>query len=275
MQLDVQGRRAYAYTGGKPFDATLPCVLFLHGALLDHSVWTLLARWCAHHGHAVLAVDQPGHGRSAGPPLASIEALADWTLALLDAAGAAPATLVGHSMGALVALEAAARAPARIDRLVMLGLACPMTVSTALLDRARDTPLAGIDMVNAFSHSTLAAKPSYPGPGMWLHGGNRALMRRMQAGCTDTNLFLHDFTLCNGYARGLEAGQAVRCATHLVLGRADQMTRPSHSADIAAALKAQVHSVAAGHSMMAEAPGEVLTALRRALSEPRLSPASP
>ncbi|HEY9238651.1 MAG TPA: alpha/beta hydrolase, partial [Burkholderiaceae bacterium] len=50
---------AYAYTGGKAFDPALPCVVFVHGALHDHSVWTLLARWFAHHGHAVLAIDLP------------------------------------------------------------------------------------------------------------------------------------------------------------------------------------------------------------------------
>src|SRR5207244_5808964 len=117
MKLVVQGHEAYAYTGGKPFDPALPCVVFIHGALNDHSVWTLLARWFAHHGHAVLAPDLPGHGRSEGPPLASVEALADWLLALLDAAGVGSAALVGHSMGSLIALEAAARAPARATRL--------------------------------------------------------------------------------------------------------------------------------------------------------------
>jgi alpha-beta hydrolase superfamily lysophospholipase len=81
MKLDVNGRTAYAYTGGKPFDPALPCVVFVHGALHDHSVWTLLARWFAHHGYGVLAVDLPGHGRSAGPPLPSVEATADWLLA--------------------------------------------------------------------------------------------------------------------------------------------------------------------------------------------------
>ena len=86
MELTVQGRRAYIYTGGKPFDASLPCVVFIHGALHDHSVWTLLARWFAHHGFGVLAVDLPGHMRSAGPALPNIEAMADWTLAVLDAA---------------------------------------------------------------------------------------------------------------------------------------------------------------------------------------------
>ena len=113
MELRIEGpdgpATAYAYTGGKPFDAALPCIVFIHGALHDHSVWTLLARWFAHHGHCVLAVDQPGHGRSTGAPLASVEATADWVLALLDAAGVRRAALVGHSMGSLIALEAAAR----------------------------------------------------------------------------------------------------------------------------------------------------------------------
>ena len=160
----------------------LPCVVFLHGALLDHSVWTLLARWFANHGHAVLAPDLPGHGRSGGPPLASVETLADWLLALLDAASVRSAALVGHSMGSLIALEAAGRAPARATRLVMIGTAYPMEVSPALLEGARADVAAAIDSVNAFSHSNLAAKPSHPGPGTWLHGANRALMRRVQVG---------------------------------------------------------------------------------------------
>ena len=139
---------AYAYTGGKAFDATLPCVVFVHGAMHDHSVWTLLARWFANHGRSVLAVDLPGHGRSPGAPLASVEALADWLLGVLDAAGVARAAFVGHSMGSLVALEAAARAPGRADRLVMIATAYPMKVSDALLATARDEPLRAIDMVN-------------------------------------------------------------------------------------------------------------------------------
>jgi pimeloyl-ACP methyl ester carboxylesterase len=265
MELSVQGRQAYAYTGGKPFDASLPCIVFVHGALNDHSVWTLLARWFAHHGHAVLAVDQPGHQRSAGPVLPDVEALADWVLALLDAAGAKQAALVGHSMGSLIALEAAARAPERITHLAMLGTAYPMKVSTALLDLARDEPLRAIDMTNAFSHSTFAAKPSYPGPGSWLHGGGRALMRRVQAGQRGVNLFHHDFSVCDRYANGMQAAARVRCPVTLVLGERDQMTNPKLTRDIASALKAQVHSLPAGHALMQEAPEALLALLRTAL----------
>ena len=270
MELNVRGldAKAYAYTGGKAFDPALPCIVFIHGALHDHSVWTLLARWYAHHGHAVLAVDLPGHGRSAGVPLASVEALADWTLALLDAAGANKASLVGHSMGSLIALEAAARAPARVSTLVMVGTAYPMKVSETLLETARTAPLKAIDMVNVFSHSSIAAKPSYPGPGTWLHGANRALMRRMQAGQAGLNLFHHDFGVCNRYAGGLQAAAKVQCPVTLILGERDQMTAPKQSREIAKALKARMHSIAAGHALMTEAPEAVLTALREALPAP-------
>lgn len=257
----------YAYTGGKAFDAALPCVVFVHGALHDHSVWTLPARWFAHHGHAVLALDQPGHGANGGAPLASVEALADWVLATLDAAGVKRAALVGHSMGSLIALEAAARAPERVTRLALLGAAYPMKVSQALLDTAREAPLEAIDRVNALSHSTLAAKPSYPGPGTWLHGANRTLMRRVQARfAPHGNLFLHDFTLCDRYAHGLEAAAAVRCPVTLLLGARDQMTAPAGAAALAQALRARTVNLPCGHSLMQEAPDAVLNALRAALA---------
>src|SRR6202044_388427 len=104
---------------------------------MDHSVWALLARAFAHHGHAVLAPDFPGHGRSAGAPLTSIAALADWTAALVDAAGAKAAKLVGHSMGSLVALETGARHPDKVTGLGLIATAAAMRGSDDLLDAAK------------------------------------------------------------------------------------------------------------------------------------------
>jgi pimeloyl-ACP methyl ester carboxylesterase len=265
MELIVNGQRAYAYTGGKTFNPALPCVVFIHGALNDHSVWTLLARWFANHGHSVLAVDLPGHMRSAGQPLPSVEALSDWTLALMGAALVQRASLVGHSMGSLIALEAASMAPERVSALVMVGTAVPMKVSPVLLDLSRDNPNAAIDMVVTFSHSTLAAKPSYPGPGSWLRGGSRALMRKVQASSAHSSLFHHDFSVCNNYANGLQAAKSVTCAVTLILGHADQMTQPKQANEIALALKASVHEIEAGHSLMTEAPEELLRVLRDVL----------
>ena len=265
MKLIVNGHEAYAYAGGKAFDATQPSLVFIHGAMNDHSVWTLLARSFAHHGWNVFAVDLPGHGRSAGPVLPSVEACAAWIWSLLDAAGVQQAALAGHSMGSLIALEAASQQPERATRLAMVGTAYPMKVSDALLATARDEPLKAIDMVNAFSHSSWASKPSYPGPGAWLHGGSRALMRRMLAGQTEVNLFAHDFKVCDSYAGGLEAAAKVSCPASLLLGERDQMTSPKQTASLIEALQPRVFRLPAGHALMAEAPEQMLSAMREAL----------
>ncbi len=91
----------------------------MHGAAHDHSARSLQSRYFAYHGCNVLAFDLPGHGRSEGPPLASIGAMADWIVAALDAAGIEQAALVGHSMGSLAALECAARHPERVRALAL------------------------------------------------------------------------------------------------------------------------------------------------------------
>ena len=265
MRLTVQGREAYAYTGGKNFDPALPCVVFIHGAVNDHSVWTLLARWFAHHGHSVLAVDLPGHKRSAGPALTNVQDMADWVLALMTAAGVQRAALAGHSLGSLIALEAAARAPERAAHLALLGSCVPMPVPQALLDLSLSDVSAAIDRVVMFSFSTLAAKPSYPGPGVWLRGAARALMHQVMRAQGDNQLFHTDFTACNAYLGGLPAATQVRCPASLVLAREDQMTLPKGAREVAALLKAQVHTVPGGHFLMQESPDAVLAALRQAL----------
>jgi pimeloyl-ACP methyl ester carboxylesterase len=265
MKLVVDGQEAYAYTGGREFDPALPCTVFVHGALNDHGVWNLLARWFAHHGHGVLAVDLPGHGRSGGAALAGVAAMAEWLMSLLDAAGVAQAALVGHSMGSLVALEAAALAPGRASRLVMLGTAYPMRVAPALLALALEAPQQAIEQVVGYSYSTLAPKPSFPGPGTWLRGSGRALMRQVLRAQGDERLFHTDFQACDTYAGAETAATRLACPAHLVLGSADQMTPPRAAAALAGLLRATVHTVAAGHALMAEAPEAVLRALRTAL----------
>ncbi len=261
MILDIQGANAYCYTGGKPFNAMLPSVVFIHGAQNDHSVWGLQARWFAHHGYGVLAVDLPGHGRSSAPALASVEEMADWLLAVLEALGVRKALLVGHSMGSLIALEASQRAPGKVRALAMLGTTYPMKVSSDLLATARDDEATAIDMVNIWSHSTIAHKPSSPGPGFSVMGGARRLMQRMSAINPD-QLFHTDFSACNAYANGEAAAQAVRCPVLFIFGRKDMMT-PARSTRLltGAIAHGKVVQVDAGHSLMSEQPDAVLDAL--------------
>ena len=261
MILNVQGAEAYCYTGGKAFDAAKPAAVFIHGAQNDHSVWILQTRYFAHHGFNVLAVDLPGHGRSKGPAKTSVEALAAWLVDLLDAAGVPSALLVGHSMGALAALEAVRQAPGRARQLAMLGAAYPMKVSDALLDASKNDEQAAIDMVNIWSHSSMAQKPSCPGPGFYTMGGARRLMQRIAH--TGQELLFHtDFTACNAYAGGEAAAQAVACPTLFIFGQRDMMTPPRATKLLTAAIgHGKIAYVDAGHQMMAEQPDAVLDAL--------------
>jgi pimeloyl-ACP methyl ester carboxylesterase len=251
MLLDVHGHPAYCYTGGKPFDPRLPTLVFIHGAQNDHSVWGGLPRHFAEHGHSVLALDLPGHGRSAGPALATVEAMAAWVLALLDAAGAGRAILAGHSMGSLIALEAAYQRAERVAGLALLGTSYPMKVSDALLATARDDEAAAIDMVALWSHSALSP----------LVNASRRLMQRLSKK-NPAQLFHTDFSACNAYANGERAAASVACPTLFVLGRLDVMTPARSASSLTAAIKhGKIVNVDAGHAMMAEQPGAVLAAL--------------
>jgi pimeloyl-ACP methyl ester carboxylesterase len=280
VYLTVLGNPTYCYTGGKTFDPARPTVVFIHGVLNDHSVWILQTRYLAHHGFNVLAVDLPGHGKSAGihrdiAPCLSVETAADFVLALLDAAEIKSAALVGHSFGSLIAIEATARDhvknPSRIKHLALLGTAAPMTVSPVLLETSISAPNKAIDMVNTFSHSMLAPPPSALGPGTWLYGSSRALMRRVQASNTAFNLFHTGFTACNEYKNAIDGVFIASTAILFVVGKFDQMTPPKAAKPLIDAANAaantsgksvQIVTVDAGHQMTTEAPDAVLAALK-------------
>jgi pimeloyl-ACP methyl ester carboxylesterase len=276
MIVDVDGKAVYVYTAGKTVDPALPTVVFVHGAQHDHSVWALQSRYFAFHGFNALAVDLPGHGRSAGPAATRIGALADWLAALLDAVGAPSAFIAGHSMGSLVALDFAGRYPARAARLALIATAVPMTVSDALLDAALNRESEAIELVNHWSHATIAAKPSCPGPGFWLHGMNQRLMERVAA-LGEPRLFHTDFTACHAYSDGLVRAAQVRCPVQIIVGAKDMMTPPRAVRELADALAASGNRVEtvvldAGHAIMAEQPDATLDALTEFARLPAAAP---
>jgi pimeloyl-ACP methyl ester carboxylesterase len=266
MHITVNGHSTYSYTGSKTLDAAKPTIVFIHGVLNDHSVWILQSRYLANHGFNVLAIDLPGHGKSAGSCPKSVEEAAAFVIALLDAAGIAKAALVGHSWGSLIALHAASVAPARITHLAMVATAAPMKVSPALLENALNKPMQAIDMVNTFSHSTLAPPPSSLGPGTWLYGSSKALMRRVLQSNPRENVFHIGFSACNDYSKAFESmaqWNIAGAATLFVVGKHDQMTPPKAAqALISAAPQGTLVTVEAGHSVMTEAPDATLFALR-------------
>jgi pimeloyl-ACP methyl ester carboxylesterase len=262
MNFIVQGYPAYAYTGGVAFDPARPAVVFVHGAALDHSVWQWQSRYLAHHGYAALAVDLPGHGRSPGAVRTSVEDLADWVDAFVEAACVERAHLVGHSLGSLAALDAAIRHPGRVASLALLGTSVPMPVGEAFLAAARDDSPAAFDMQSIWGHARLVVLSSSPVPGTALAGSSRHLVGRARPGVQHAGL-----AACHAWSPSPEALAGIRVPALVVAGRRDQMTPWKAGKAVADLIPgARLVSVDAGHSMMSEAPREVLAALRDHLS---------
>jgi pimeloyl-ACP methyl ester carboxylesterase len=262
VQVAVDGQRAFAATGGRSFDPTRPTALFIHGAGMDHTVWALQTRYFAHHGRSVLAVDLPGHGRSGGELLRSIGSMAAWIVRLLDGTGVQSAALVGHSMGALIALEVAATASARVRGLSLLGIAERMAVHPDLQAAADDNRRLGPELVSAWGHGQSGHIGGNPAPGLWMMGGSLQLLARASAGALAA-----DLAACNAYDGALAAAARVVCPTLLLLGAADRMTPPAKARPLAAAIKHSRTTVlpAAGHMLMSERPDAVIDALREAI----------
>jgi pimeloyl-ACP methyl ester carboxylesterase len=258
MELKVDGRSVYAATGGRPFDPAKPAVLFVHGAGMDHTVWQLPARWFAWHGHAVLAVDLPGHGRSEGPVQGSVAELGRWLGRVMDAAGIGRVALVGHSMGGAIALETAAALPQRVSRIALLGTAAAIPVNAELLNAAREPPERAYRMMTAWSHGFGAKMGGHPVPGLWMTGGSLALFARNAPGV------LHaDLAACAAWTSGPEAAGRVRCPALVIVAANDIMTPPRAGAELAR-LIAGSRSVTlpdCGHMLVAEQPDATLDAL--------------
>jgi len=137
-------------------------------------------------------------------------------------------------------------------------------VSSALLEAARDHEQRAIDMVNIWSHSGIAQKPSAPGPGFYVQGGSRRLMQHISRG-NPAKVFYTDFSACNAYEGGEAAAAALQCPAIFVLGKKDMMTPMKAAGSLISKLPAAevVQIDACGHALMAEQPDQVLDTLFR------------
>jgi pimeloyl-ACP methyl ester carboxylesterase len=183
--------------------------------------------------------------------------MSDWVVAVLDGLKIEKAVLVGHSMGALIALDAANRHHRRVERIACLGVAYPMKVSEAFLEAARRNEQAAFDMETIWGHAPQVPLGGNPNPGMWMYGDTLARLARLAPG-----VLYNDLKACNDFTCDF-AG--VKCPLLLVLGRRDMMTPPRAAAPLAEKIRdARTELVeGSGHLLMAEAPDATLDALIR------------
>lgn len=259
MDVTIDAKRAHAATGGRQGNAGEPVVILIHGAGMDRTVWQMQTRNIAHQGRRVFALDLPGHGQSEGPALTTIMDMADWMARFMDAAEVGAATLMGHSMGALVALECARRHPARAEQLVLTGIAEAMPVHPDLLAAASTAERLAAELIVFWGVGEKAQAGGHPLPGFWVSGASQVLLENARAG-----VLASDLTACNDYGSAREAASAIGCPVFFVLGSDDKMT-PAKSgralADVVPDAKVSVLE-RCGHMMMIERPNEMYKALK-------------
>jgi pimeloyl-ACP methyl ester carboxylesterase len=233
--------------------------IFVHGAGMDQSVWTLQGRYLAFHGWNAMAVDLPGHGRSERRLAAiGVENLADWLGEVVESLGTRPIALIGHSMGALIALDLAARRPDLVGALCLFGAAARMPVHASLLDVAKRHDPKAVELICDWGFGPRGHVGGSPSPGGWLMGHARNLLLR-----GDPEVLAEDLTACNAYLAGEERAAAVHCPTLIIIGAEDRMTPPAAgqalAAIIAGARAATIERC--GHMVMLESPEASLTLL--------------
>ncbi len=265
MIVSVEGIEVHASTGGVASTVVEPVVMLIHGAGMDSTVWQLQTRYLAYRGIRALAVDLPGHGRSGGEALGSVEEMADWLVRFLDAAGVTQAHMVGHSMGSFIALEMANRHADRTCSITLCGTSTSMAVHPDLLGAATNDLEHASALMAAWGHARPAHIGLNPTPGMWMLGGARALVELSRPGVLAT-----DFRACMAYANAVLAAAAAVCPATVIIGLGDKMTPPKGGRLIAAALRhVTVMELAdVGHSMMIESPRVVRDAIMNRVSAP-------
>ncbi len=260
MRFEIDGETIFATTGGRSFDPSQPVLIFLHGAGFDHSVWNLQTRYFAHRGFSVLAVDFPGNGRSTGKAPSDIGKLADWVPGLMDGAGVKEAMLIGHSMGALVALECAVRHPQRILGICLLGASEKMPVHPDLLDAAKKNEPFAYELVCSWGHGRRGHIGGAPVPGMSLMGGGLSLMASVRKDALGAGL-----KACHEYSSGKDTAQKVHCSSLVITGAEDRMTPSSKGRELAGLIPECNLEVLphCGHMMMLEDSKACLDALKQ------------
>jgi len=96
-----------------------PAVLFIHG--LGGTTNTYQPLVSKLQDFNLVRFDWAGHGRSSTPKSTSIESYAEDALAVIKHFGLKDVTVVGHSLGCLVAMTLAAKHPTLVTKLVLFG----------------------------------------------------------------------------------------------------------------------------------------------------------
>ena len=184
----------------------------MHGSGLSHIVWSFHEQFYSTQGFNVLSVDLPGHGNSEGPSLQSIEEISDWIKSLMTKLNIEKIIIIGHSQGALVGIDFAARYPKLILSLVLVAGTYKMPVNQDLINYAEAGDEKAI---------LLMMKWGYEGSKAFI-GGN-PVKKIINSSREIREILAVDLNACNNYKDGKESLKKISCPTLCIFGDLDKM----------------------------------------------------
>ncbi|MDX1736983.1 MAG: alpha/beta hydrolase [Alphaproteobacteria bacterium] len=239
---------------GKPNQK--PTLLFLHGAGMDKSVWQEQAS-LSDDGFQTLFLDLPGHGASKGQAATSIEDMAADIVRYVEESRFIKVCIIGHSMGALIALLCAASNSEKIVASVACGVSNLMPVHPSLLEAAKSDLPKAANMISKWSFGSKLSEKA-----------EDLLAKRLEA-CRNLisksphGVLSNDLEACNNFEDALELCPHIGKPVLLISGSEDKMTPIEGAAKLDEVLAiSKLHTIEkAGHMMMQESPEEFNKAL--------------
>lgn len=243
--VNTPAGRAYYTAAGAP--GSPHTVLLIHGAGGSHLDWPVSLRRLP--DARVYALDLPGHGRSAPPAYDSIAEYSAWTAGFMRALGLPPAVLVGHSMGAAIALELALQEPALVRALVLIGAGARLPVSPLILEGLQTSPGELIPRIVGWAYGR-----DFP------EEGKKLARQRLEQ--VPPAVLYRDFLACSRFDRRAELKDIYPPALVLA-GSEDRMVPLALSEELCSGLpRARLVTFAgAGHMLTFERPAEVAGAV--------------
>lgn len=171
---------------------------------------------------SVYAIDLPGHGRSPGPALNTVAAMADTVEQFLEGHNISNAVLVGHSMGGAIAITVAGRNNARVAGQIIVASAARIGVTDEILNGLRTDFEKTVDFIVKYSFDR-GTSPFYP---------KKAREYTLAAGPDATHA---DFFACSTFDMRSELA-GITLPTLVIAAESDRMIPLKHSAALADAV---------------------------------------
>lgn len=231
-----------------------PPIVLIHGAGSNHMVWPAEIRRLP--GQRVLAVDLPGHGRSAGIAQQTIQAYADQIVNFLGELGLYHAVFIGHSMGGAIALALAMRDPTQTAGLGLISTGAYLGVDPIFLENLAN-PVTTITALQRFQTRAFGPQAAQP------------LIDRCMQNLKETrgSVLYGDWRACAEFDLR-EAVAQIEAPAWVIVGSEDQITPVSYAHFLAGRMPAARLQIISGggHMVLLEQTGLVLQGLQQYLS---------